>query len=135
MNRLFLVVVGLILLAPTGAVFAQDDEPKLKYFLMVAEPNGEAWKGVIEGGGDMAVPARAAIEAMGGQLLSYYIGVAESKNYGVVAFPDSYDTAKIIYLRSAQGLMKSMEFIEIIPSDKAAGLFEEINDLLNPAEE
>ena len=111
------------------------DEPRLKYFLMIVEPNSAAWKGVIESGGDMAVPARQAIEAMGGQLLSYYIGVAESKNYGIVAFPDSYDTAKIIYLRSAQGLMKSMEFVEIIPSDQAAGLFKEVNSLLNPPSE
>ena len=132
MKNIVLAIV--MVLSFSGAAIAQDDEPKLKYFLMVAEPNGAAWKGVIEGGGDMAVPAREAIEAMGGKLLSYYIGVAESKNYGVVAFPDSYDTAKIIYLRSAQGLMKSMEFIEIIPSDKAAGLFEEINDLLNPTD-
>ena len=120
------------ILGLSGGVLAQDDEPQLKYFLMIAEPNNAAWKGAIEGSGDKAVPARAAIEAMGGKLLSYYIGVAESKNYGVVAFPDSYDTAKIIYLRSAQGLMKSMEFIEIIPSDQAASLFEDVDELLNP---
>ena len=101
-----------------------------KYFLMIAEPNGDAWKGVILGGGDMADPARAAIESMGGKLHNYYIGVNESKNYGVVSFPDSYDTAKIIYLRAAQGLMKSMEFVEIMPSDQAAGLFEDVKPLL-----
>jgi hypothetical protein len=104
----------------------------MKHFLMIAEPSGAVWKDVIEGGGDMAVPARQAIEAMGGQLLSCYIGVGESKNYGVVAFPDTYDIAKITYLRAAQGVMKSMQFIEVIPSDQAAGLLDEVKVLMAP---
>ena len=119
-----------MLLCLSLTVAAQAEEPRMKYFLMIAEPNADAWKGVIESGGDMAVPARRAIEALGGKLVSYYIGVAESKNYGIVAFPDSYDTAKIIYLRAAQGLMKSMEFVEVIPSDQAVALFEEVKTLL-----
>ena len=79
----------------------------------------------------MAEPAGKAIEAMGGKLLSYHIGTGESKNYGVLEFPDSYDTAKIIYLRAAQDLMKSMQFIEVIPSDQAAGMFAEVKAMMN----
>lgn len=102
----------------------------MKYFLMIAEPSGAAWKSVIEGGGDMADTALPQIEAMGGKLLSYYIGAGEAKNYGVVAFPDSMDTAQIIYLRAAQQLMKDFEFIEVIPSNQAVGLFEKVKSQL-----
>ena len=126
----FVVVMFSLMMTFNGNIAAGSGGEK--HFLMIAEPNSDAWKGVIMGGGDMADPAREAIESMGGKLLSYYIGVGESKNYGIVAFPDSYDTAKIIYLRSAQGLMKSMEFIEIIPSDQAAGLFDDVKTLLEP---
>ena len=105
---------------------------KLKYYLMIAEPNSEAWKGVIMEGGDMAEPAGKALEAMGGKLLNYYIGVGEAKNYGVVAFPDSMDIAKIVYMRTAQGVMKDIQFIEIIPSDQAVDLFKETKKLLEP---
>ena len=62
--------------------------------------------------------------------MSYYIGVGEAKNYGIVAFPDSMDIAKIIYLRTAQGVMDSMQFIEVIPSNKAVALLEEVSGML-----
>ena len=126
-------LAGLALIAAVSSVtigIAEAQEPKTKYFLMIAEPNADAWKGVIEDGGDMAIPARQAIEAMGGQLLNYYIGVGEPKNYGVAVFPDSYDIAKITYLRAAQGIMRSMQFIEVIPSDRAAEVFEGVKQLM-----
>jgi hypothetical protein len=122
------MVAAMIALGTAG--YAQAEEQKYKYFLMIAEPDSATWKGVITGGGDMMVPARAAIEAMGGQLLSYYIGVGEAKNYGVVAFPDSYDIAKITYLRAAQGVMKSLQFIEVIPSDAAVAVLDDVKEII-----
>ena len=104
----------------------------MKYYLMIAQPNDAAWKGAIEAGEDMAAPAGKALEAMGGKLHSYYIGVTEAKNYGVVSFPDSMDIAKIVYMRTAQGLMKDIKFIEILPSDLAASMFQETNKFLTP---
>ena len=130
MNRHVISLVVIAMIALGTAAHAQAEEQKLKYFLMIAEPNGSTWKSAIDGDGDMAVPARAAIEAMGGQLLSYYIGVGEAKNYGVVAFPDSYDIAKITYLRAAQGVMKSLQFIEVIPSGAAVAVFEDVREML-----
>ena len=131
MNAFNKLLAAFCLTLASSLAWAAEGEEKMKYFLMIAEPKGSAWAGVIQDGGDMAGPAGEAIEAMGGKLLSYYIGVSESKNYGVVAFPDSYDTAKIIYLRAAQDLMKSMEFVEIIPSDQAVGMFEDVKGMLN----
>ena len=50
----------------------------------------------------------------------------------MVAFPDTYDIAKITCLRAAQEVMKSMQFIEVIPSDQAAGLLDEVKVLMAP---
>jgi hypothetical protein len=131
-----LSVIGALAIVFSVLAFANDkivshDEDE-KYYLMIAQPSDEAWKGVIEAGGDMAEPAGKAIEAMGGKLHSYYIEVGRPKNYGVVSFPSSTDIAKIVYMRTVQGVMKDIQFIEIIPSDKAAGLFKEVNELSNP---
>ncbi len=34
----------------------------------------------------MAAPVGKALETMGGKLHSYYVGVTEGKNYGIVSF-------------------------------------------------
>ncbi|MGL1886529.1 MAG: GYD domain-containing protein [Reichenbachiella sp.] len=107
---------------------AQAQETNMKYYLMIGQPDDEAWKMVIEAGGDMAVPARKSIEAMGGELISYWVGVTEAKNYGIVAFPDSKSIAQIVYMRTIQGVMKNIEFKEIMPTDQAAGFFQELNE-------
>ena len=123
---------ALIIIMLLGATTTQaQDGPTegQKYYLMIAQPSDAAWKGVIEAGGDMAEPAGKALEAMGGKLHSYYIGVGEAKNYGVVSFPSSTDIAKIVYLRTVQGLMKNIQFIEIMPSDQAVELFKQVNEL------
>ena len=39
-------------------------------------------------------------------------------------------TAKIIYLTAAQQLMKGFEFVMVIPSHQAVGLFEEVKPQL-----
>ena len=127
-----LASMAFVLALTLGAmsVQAQDSSTERhKFYLMIAQPNDEAWKGVIEAGGDMAAPAAEALEAMGGKLHSYYIGVNEAKNYGVVSFPSSYDIAKIVYMRTIQGLMKDIEFVEIMPSDQAVELFKDVKKL------
>ena len=103
----------------------------LKYYLMIAEPGAEAWAGAINAGGDMAESAGKDIENMGGQLISYWLGVGEAKNYGVVAFPDSMDIARITYLRASQGIMKNLQFIEVMPSSAAVAIFADVKKMKN----
>lgn len=98
---------------PLALVFALapmvfSEESRMKYFLMIAKPNDAAWATMIESGGDLAIPAAASLESMGGELISYYIGIGEAKNYGVVAFPDSINIAEIVYMRIAQGIMEEI---------------------------
>ena len=129
-NKIVKTVLALVLTFGGLSTQAQDQSTQgHKYYLMIAQPNDAAWKGVIEAGGDMAAPAGEALEAMGGKLHSYYIGVNEAKNYGVVSFPSSYDIAKIVYMRTIQGLMKEIKFVEIMPSDQAAQLFIDVKKL------
>ena len=132
MRNLFLTISIACIMGLCFSTQAQNTNTtdNMKYYLMIAQPSDAAWKGVIEAGGDMAEPAGKAIEAMGGKLHSYYIGVNEAKNYGVVSFPSSLDIAKIVYLRTAQGVMKDIEFVEVLPSDMAVGIFEDVKSML-----
>lgn len=117
------LVIGLLI---NTTVLAQG-EVKMKYYLMIGEPTTEVWEAIVQSGGkDMTTPGREATEALGGKIISYYIGATEAKNYIIVAYPDSMDVSKIVYMRAAQGVMKNLEFIEIIPADDAHLIFNDI---------
>lgn len=116
-----------------GFIFPlQAEEPipeDYRYYLMIGDPNSRAWGAVIQAEGDMAVPAKKVIETMGGRLIGYYLAVGSAKNYGVVAFPNSKAISQIVYMREMQGLMDSIEFIEVKPTDKMIDVFKEINKM------
>jgi len=122
----------LVLSGMSLVVHADTSKQKMKYFLMIAEPNAPTWAGAIKAGGDMAGPAGKALEGMGGKLISYWLGVGEAKNYGIVVFPDSVDIAKVTYLRASQGVMKSIQFIEVMPSSEAVHVFKDVSKMLKP---
>lgn len=123
------VLCGLFLLGSlfiTTSAFAQE-EAKMKYYLMIGEPTTEIWNALVKSGGkDMTTPGREATEALGGKIISYYIGATEAKNYIIVAYPDSMDVSNIVYMRAAQGVMKNLQFIELIPAEDAHVVFEKI---------
>ncbi|GEM80565.1 GYD domain-containing protein [Vibrio superstes] len=114
----------------TAPVMAKE-ETTMKCYLMIAKPNAQAWAGVIQSGGNMEETARPAIEAMGGELVSYWLAVGEPMNYGVVAFPSSLDIAKITYMRTAQGFMDKIEFIEVMDTKTAEQVFKSVKDTMD----
>ena len=129
-KKFLLLIVGIIsvtaLVAFTNGK-STEEQDDLKYYLMIGEPEPEVWKAIIENGGkDLSKPGREATEALGGKILGYYIGATEAKNYIIIAFPRSIDVSNIVYMRAAQGVMKNLEFIEIIPESKVPSLFEKI---------
>ena len=121
---LFVVLLGFQVQAePDG----HAEEKKLKYYLMIGDAQPEVWKAIVEAGGkDISKPGREATEALGGKIIGYYLGATEAKNYIIVAYPSSVDVTKIVYMRAAQGVMKNLEFIEIIPADDMSPVFESI---------
>lgn len=99
----------------------------MKYYLMIGEPTTEVWNALVKSGGkNLTTPGREATEALGGKMIGYYIGATEAKNYIIVAYPDSTDVSNIVYMRAAQGVMKNLEFIEIIPAEDVPAVFEKI---------
>jgi len=127
-QKLFIFSVFLVL--STGLVYTQDKvekENELTYYLMIGDAQPEVWKAIVESGGkDIAKPGREATEALGGKIIGYYLGATEAKNYIIVAYPSSTDVSKIVYMRAAQGVMKNLKFIEIIPAGEAHTIFEGI---------
>lgn len=119
-----LALLGGLLVSTVG--FAQENA-RMKYYLMIGEPTTEIWNALVKSGGkDMTTPGRKATEALGGKIISYYIGATEARNYIIVAYPDSTDVSNIVYMRAAQGVMKNLQFIEIIPAEEAHVVFEKI---------
>jgi len=121
-----LLISAVILSVSTVSTALADG--KMKYYLMIGEPTAEVWDAIVKNGGkNMTAPGREATEALGGKMIGYYIGATEAKNYIIVAYPDSRDVSQIVYMRAAQGVMKNLQFIEIIPADNAHLIFNKIN--------
>ncbi|MAZ89588.1 MAG: hypothetical protein CL693_18295 [Cellvibrionaceae bacterium] len=111
----------------SGWVVADEQVKNMKLYLMIGQPNSETWAGIVKNETDMSIDGRKGIEAMGGEMLGFYIGVGEMKNYAIVAFPDSFDVSRIVFTRAMQGVMDDIQFIEIMSTEKAQEVFKAIN--------
>lgn len=119
----FVLIAGLFI----GTTAFAQEEVKMKHYLMIGEPTTAIWDALVQSGGkDIAKPGREATEALGGKIIGYYIGATEAKNYIIVAYPESIDMSKIVYMRAAQGVMDKLEFIEIIPADDVHLVFDSL---------
>lgn len=134
MNITKLLILSLcliIMLSPLSNSYAKDHEDNnlknMKLFLMIGQPNAKAWANIVKNELDMSEGGRKGIEAMGGKMLGFYIGVGEMKNYAIVAFPDSFDVSRIVFTRAMQGVMDDIQFIEIMSTAKAQEVFKAIN--------
>ncbi|WNC73632.1 hypothetical protein RGQ13_06455 [Thalassotalea psychrophila] len=131
-NKLFTRVslVLTIMISMTFAVQANTTEEKqdnLQYYLMIGKPNTQGWTPIIQNEIDMGPAGKAGIEAMGGKFIGFYLGVTESKNYAIVAFPKHTDVARIVFTRTMQGVMEDIQFVPIMTTKQAQDVFKQIN--------
>jgi hypothetical protein len=55
---------------------------------------------------------------LGGEVISYYFGLGDGKNYITVTIPNDNELIQAIYLmRLPSGLLNSYKVIELMPSD------------------
>lgn len=93
-----------------------------RYFQMIGTPNSKFLKSLLESPVDLAETARDKIEALGGELLGYYMSISEPKLYGVLVLPDSDTVAAIAYQRIAAGAMEDVKFMDIDLMNAVCGL-------------
>jgi hypothetical protein len=109
------------ILAVTASLASAQDNTVDRTFLFVGTPNGAAWEMQIAAPGDREAMVRGGIEKLGGELLSYYWGLGNGKNYITVSLPDDPTFIQAFYLsRMGDGLLVDYQMIELMSSSDMA---------------
>ena len=107
--------VVLLLLLLASPLSASERQPR--HFLFIGEPSAAAWKFLMDHPSDRRKEVEAAMDAIGGKILSYYFGLGDGKNYITVQLPDDNEVIQAVYLmRLPTGLLNSYQVIELMPS-------------------
>ncbi len=87
--------------------------------MFIGEPNAAAWKYLMDNPQDRKAEVASAFKALGGDVLNYYFGLGNGKNYITVTIPNDNELIQAIYLmRLPSGMLTSYEVIELMPSDQ-----------------
>ena len=114
MRRLALILIFLVYTTPL--LSAEED---LRTFMFIGEPNAAAWQYLMDNPGDRKAEVAGAFKALGGEVLSYYFGLGNGKNYITVTIPNDNELIQAIYLmRLPSGMLTSYQVIELMPSDQ-----------------
>jgi uncharacterized protein with GYD domain len=114
-NRIF-AATFLLVFSFRGAWAESED---VRYFMFIGEPSAAAWKFLMENPQDRKTATEQAMEKIGGEVLSYWFGLGNGKNYILTQLPDDNEVIQAVYLmRLPQGLLNSYEMIELMPSEQ-----------------
>lgn len=100
--------------------------------MFIGEPSAEAWQYLIDKPVDRKAEVSAAFNQIGGEVISYYFGLGNGKNYIIVTIPNDNELIQAIYLmRLPTGLLKTYEVIELMPSDQMSAALKKSGALIN----
>lgn len=115
----------------TGKVHADTSKDKLRHFLFIGEPNAEGWAFVMKNPEDRKKVVQQGFQSIGGDVVSYYWGLGNGKNYITATIPNNNELIQAIYLmRKPSGILESYQMIELMPSDQMEKAVELTNSLL-----
>ena len=103
-----------------------------RHYLFIGTPSPKGWQWLLENpeAADREEVARAAVENVGGELLGYYWGVNNARNYIIVRLPADAETVPaFLIMRLSTGLLTKYEAIEIMPSDRLPVVLERIAEI------
>ena len=86
--------------------------------MFIADVGPTGWQQLIDDPSDREAAVRESISKLGGELVGYYFGFGNSKNYVIVNLPNK-ETAKVIQiLRLSSGMLNDYEIVELMsPAD------------------
>ncbi len=132
MKRLLLSVLTGALVFATGL---HAEELRSRYYLGIGEPSTEAWQIMIENPTDRGKSMGDAMAAMGGEMISYFWGMADGRNYITVRVPDDPAMVQAMYAaRLSQGVLKNYTFIELMTSADMVEALKRVPEFTTPAE-
>jgi len=134
-KRTALALVGLTVVVCFPIQLAADEEQRSRYYLGIGQPSPEAWKIMIENPTDREASMGAALAGMGGEMISYFWGLADGNNYITVRLPDDPDMIQALYLsRLSQGVLKDYTFIELMTSSDMVDALKRVPEFTAPVE-
>jgi hypothetical protein len=129
-----LCLAAILIVAPgfaAGAENTTQNEGDLRYFMFIGEPNASAWKYLMENPEDRKAEVAGAFKALGGEVLSYFFGLGDGKNYITVTIPNDNELIQAIYLmRLPSGLLTSYEVVELMPSEQMSKALRKAKQLI-----
>ncbi|TRX53435.1 GYD domain-containing protein [Thalassomonas sp. M1454] len=132
MKILTYILTILIVSAGLMSTQVKADEPDLRHFMFIGEPNAKAWQMMVKDPTDRKQAVGAAFKALGGDIVSYYWGLGDGKNYITVTIPNDNELIQAIYLmRMPSGLLNSYQVIELMPSDQMSDALKRSAELLS----
>lgn len=115
--------------------FTNADDKDLRTFMFIGEPNAKAWQYMMDNPEDRKSAVAAAFKKLGGDVLSYYFGLGDGKNYITVTIPNDNELIQAIYLmRLPSGLLKSYQVVELMPSDEMSAALKRSKQLISSDE-
>ena len=110
---------------------ARGGSTDLRHFMFIGEPTAETWKYLMENPQDRKAEVAGAFEALGGEVLSYYWGLGDGRNYITVTIPNDNELIQAIYLmRLPSGLLNSYRVIELMPSEQMSEALKKSKELI-----
>ena len=80
--------IGVAVATSLFAFAVTAEETTSRYYLGIGEPSPDAWQIMIENPTYREKDMGLAIETIGGEMISYFWGLADGKNYITVRLPD-----------------------------------------------
>jgi uncharacterized protein with GYD domain len=103
----------------------------IRTFMFIGEPSAAAWKFLLENPEDRKAEVAGAFKALGGEVLSYYFGLGDGRNYITVTIPNDNELIQAIYLmRLPSGLLNSYQVIELMPSEQMSEALKKSKQLI-----
>ena len=124
---LFLLTALLVTATPNAGATEKD----LRTFMFIGEPSAAAWKYLMDNPEDRKAEVAGAFKALGGEVLSYFFGLGDGKNYITVTIPNDNELIQAIYLmRLPSGLLNSYQVIELMPSEQMSEALKKSKQLI-----
>ncbi|WP_171208710.1 MULTISPECIES: hypothetical protein [unclassified Ruegeria] len=129
------VIAATLCAVGIGVSGAAAEESHSRYYLGIGEPNPDAWQIMIDNPTDREKDMGAALAAIGGEMISYFWGLADGKNYITVRIPDDPGMVQAMYIsRLSQGVLKDYTFIELMTSADMVEALKRVPEFSTPVE-
>ncbi|WNC74028.1 hypothetical protein RGQ13_08550 [Thalassotalea psychrophila] len=116
--KIFLLIsLSLFSIKSIASDAATEEKPKLRTFLVIGEPNAKGWENAVNNPSDRQAVMADVFKNLGGELIGYYFGLANGKNYVIVAMPDDEFLIQAMYLvRLPNDWLHTYTMIELMDS-------------------